>query len=206
MPHNPALECVIPRDSSRGSAPPPPLPPQPLGIVGWVACQENVGPTTHSPLAEVGFASFAPSPTFPKASSTGFPGLASMQTYSPADVISSFGNIEGCAGIIARPTHMLSGCTCPQSQTSQDHNAVPGMSGSSSVDGGRHNDSESRGRLESDLADDVLAAAAAAAVEEPQPQNLKFGDLDVDFIDLNAAVFYFWCSIRRGQPAPAFQL
>ncbi|KLJ13512.1 hypothetical protein EMPG_11551 [Blastomyces silverae] len=194
MPHNPALEGVIPHDNSRASEPPPPpLPRQALGVVSWGARQENVRHTTHSPLAEVGFASFPVSPTFPNANanSTGFSGLASMQTSSLAGVSSSFGNIGGGAGMIARPTHTLLGCPWPQPQTSQDHKAIPGMLESSSVDCGCHNPSESSGRLESELADDVLAAAAAAAVEQPQPRNLKFGDLDVDSIDLNVAIFYF---------------
>ncbi|OJD22560.1 hypothetical protein ACJ73_06090 [Blastomyces percursus] len=166
MPHSPALQCVIPRDSSRASVPPV-LPRQALGVVGWGTRQENVRHTTHSPLAKVGFPSFAASPTFPNASNTGFPGLASMQTSSLVGVRNSFGN------------------------TFQDHKAIPGMPGSTGVDDGRHNRSKSGGRLVSESADDVMAAATAAAVKQPQPQNLKFGDLDVDSIDLIVAVFYF---------------
>ncbi|PGG98817.1 hypothetical protein GX51_06613 [Blastomyces parvus] len=184
MPHNPALECVIPHDSSRASAPPLPLPRQAMGVDGWDARQENVRYMTHSPQAKAG------SPTFPNTSSTGFSGLASMQTPSLTGVGGPLGNIGG-AGTIARPTYTLPGCPWPQSQTSQDHKPIPEMLESSNVVDGRHSHPESRGRLESELAGDVLAAAAAAAVEQPQLQNLKFGDLDVDSIDLNVAVFYF---------------
>lgn len=188
VPHKPPTESAIPHVSSRASLPLLPPPNQALGSTGW-GRQGKVSSTTTAPPVELGFASFVARPGLLNAS-TGFGGQPSMQSFPMAGV-SSLGK-SGGTGIFAPATPMLP--LCPQPQVSQGHKGVLGMFGSS-IDGNggggggssSGSPSESGGRME--IIDDVLSAAAAAAIE--QPQNHKFGNLDVDSIDSNVAIFYF---------------
>lgn len=179
MPHNSAAESLKPHLNPRASAPPL-LPEQVLKLAGSGALQENSRPTAFSPPGEVGCAGHAARPGLLDASYTKLQG-------SPRPDVSSFESTGG-RGIFAPVTPIL----LPpwrQQTPSHNHKAVVEMFGSSSVDGRSCSPVESGEMTELESADDVMTAAAAAAIEQPQSQ--KFENLDVDSVGLNEAVFYF---------------
>ncbi|QSS56466.1 hypothetical protein I7I53_04685 [Histoplasma capsulatum var. duboisii H88] len=179
MPHNSAAESLKPHLNPRASAPPL-LPEQALKLAGSGALQENSRPTTFSPLGEVGCAGHAARPGLLDASYTKLQG-------SPRPDVSSFESTGG-RGTFAPVTPILLP-PWPQPTTSRNHKAVVEMFGSSSIDGRSCSPVESGEMTELESADDVMTAAAAAAIEQPQSQ--KFENLDVDSVGLNEAVFYF---------------
>ncbi|OAX80776.1 hypothetical protein ACJ72_04884 [Emergomyces africanus] len=219
MHHNSVTGSVIPiYTTSRASAPPLPT-RQTLGFAQWSHGEGNVRSATYSPPVASGCATslLAARSGLPSsgASYTRFGGQ--QQTPKPFSTTTgvvggSLGNHGGGTGPFIAPVTTASMLLplYPQPHASQDRTGIVGMLGRS-VDGKggsplfeyrggvdkvdveeeEEEEAEDEGENGDDKEgdDDVLSAAAAAAIE--LPQRPKFGNLDVDDIDLNVVIFYF---------------